>query len=116
VPARRHTFVLLSRSPMPVSSFIPDAGPSDGIANPASHKEQSDMSYPYMPMALARERQDTLLAEAEAVRLARQARVHRRSHGTPGSRRSPLRVQGWLLAWSRLLTRRGWLAAGERSG
>ena len=74
------------------------------------------MSYPYMPMALARERQDTLLAEAEAVRLARQARVHRRSHGTPTDRRSPLRAHGWLLAWARLLTRRGWLAAGERSG
>ena len=74
------------------------------------------MSHPYIPMALARERQQTLLAEAEAVRLARQARSHRRRHGTPASRRSPLRTQGWLLAWSRLLTRRGWLAAGERSG
>ena len=70
------------------------------------------MSYPYMPMALARERQDTLLAEAEAIRLAGQARVHR--HGTPGRRGSQLRAQGWLLAWSRLLTRR--LAAGERPG
>ncbi len=64
------------------------------------------MSHPYIPMALARERQDTLLAEAAAVRLARQARLHRRRHGTPASRRSALRTQGWLLAWSRLLTRR----------
>jgi hypothetical protein len=64
------------------------------------------MSYPYMPMALARGRQDTLLAEAEAIRLARQARVHRRGQPAAGGRRSPLRAQGWLLAWSRLLTRR----------
>ena len=73
------------------------------------------MSYPYMPMALARERQDTLLAEAESVRLARQARLHRR--GTPGGRRSALRARGWLLAWSRLLTRRprtGSAAPGRR--
>jgi hypothetical protein len=64
------------------------------------------MSYPYMPAALARERQDTLLAEAEAVRQARQARSYRREHGAPASRRSPLRAGGWLLAWSRLLSRR----------
>ena len=64
------------------------------------------MSYPYIPATLARERQDTLLAEAEAVRHARQARSYRREHGTPASRRSPLRARGWLLAWSRLVTRR----------
>jgi hypothetical protein len=57
------------------------------------------MSFPYIPAALARERQDTLLAEAEAVRRARQARSYRRRHGTLASRRSPLRARGWLLAW-----------------
>jgi len=62
------------------------------------------MSYPYIHAAVARERQDTLLSEAEATRLARQARVHR--PGTLGRRRAQLRAQGWLLAWSRLLTRR----------
>ena len=64
------------------------------------------MSYPYIPAAVARERQDTLLAEAEAIRRARQARSYRRGHGTPSGRRSPLRARGWLLAWGRLLTRR----------
>jgi hypothetical protein len=59
------------------------------------------MSYPSMPAALARERQDMLLAEAEAVRQARQARSYRREHGAPASRRSPLRPRGWLLAWLR---------------
>jgi hypothetical protein len=79
-------------------------------------KEQSDMSFPYIPAALARERQDTLLAEAEAVRRARQARSYRRGHGTPAARRSPLRARGWLLTWGRLLTRRpaaGPAAAGR---
>jgi len=64
------------------------------------------MSYPYIHAAVARERQDTLLAEAEAVRRARQARSYRHGHGTLASRRSPLRARGWLLAWGRLLTRR----------
>jgi hypothetical protein len=59
------------------------------------------MSFPYIPAALARERQDTLLAEAEAIRHARQARSYRRGHGTPASRRSPLRARGWLLMWPR---------------
>jgi hypothetical protein len=59
------------------------------------------MSYPYIPAAIARERQNTLLAEAEAVRRARQARSYRGGHGTPASRRSPLRARGWLLAWTR---------------
>jgi hypothetical protein len=36
LPARRHTFGLLPRSSMPLSGFIPDAGPSDGIANLAN--------------------------------------------------------------------------------
>ena len=64
------------------------------------------MSYPYIPATLARERQDTLLAEAEAVRQARLARSYRRGHRTPASRTSPLRARGWLLAWSRLVIRR----------
>ncbi len=64
------------------------------------------MSFPYIPAALARERQDTLLAEAEAVRRARQARSYRREHGTQASPRSPLRARGWLLAWGRVLVRR----------
>ena len=64
------------------------------------------MSHPYIHAALARERQNMLLAEAEAVRLARQARSHRRRRGTPAVRRSPLRrAPHWLPSeWSRLLT------------
>ena len=66
------------------------------------------MSYPYIHTALARERQDMLLAEAQAVRLARQARAHRRNGGTPASHRSPFRrTSAWLLAArSRLLNQR----------
>jgi len=64
------------------------------------------MSHPHIQAALARERQNMLLAEAEAVRRARQARSHRRRRGTPATRRSPpRRIPDWLLAtWTRLLT------------
>jgi hypothetical protein len=66
------------------------------------------MGYPCIQTALARDRQDMLLAEAQAVRLARQARAHRRSGGTPANRRSPFgRTSAWLpAAWSRRLTQR----------
>jgi hypothetical protein len=66
------------------------------------------MSYPYIHTALARERQDMLLAEAQAVRLARQARGHRRHDGTPANHRSPFRrTPAWLLAaWSQRPGRR----------
>jgi len=78
------------------------------------------MSHPYIQAALARERQNMLLAEAEAVRRARQARSHRRRRGTLAIRRSPSRrIPDWLLAtWSRLLTRRrgsGSAATGRRT-
>ena len=70
-----------------------------------SVKEQSEMSHPSIHAALTRERQNKLLAEAEAGRLARQARSHRRRRGTSAVRRSPLRrAPHWLPpAWSRLL-------------
>jgi hypothetical protein len=66
------------------------------------------MSHPYAQAALARERQNMLLADAEAARQARQARSQRRQRGRPAIRRSPL---GWIPAWlasarGRLLTRR----------
>ena len=66
------------------------------------------MSYPYMHAALARERQDTLLAEARAAHLAGEARSHRRKHATATARGTrPRRASGWLTsAWSRLLTSR----------
>jgi hypothetical protein len=41
--------------------------------------------------ALADARRSTLLAEAQASRLARQARSHRQLSGTAANRRSPLR-------------------------
>ena len=64
---------------------------------------------PYIQLTLARERQNMLLADAEAARLARQARAQRRQHRTPATRRSLLRhALPWLPpAWSRLLTGRG---------
>ena len=63
---------------------------------------------PYIQEALARERQNMLLAEAEAARCARQARAHRRQQGTRATRGSLLgRAPAWLLpTWRRLLTRR----------
>jgi len=41
--------------------------------------------------ALAAERRSTLLAEAEAARQAKQARLYQQRTGTSGARRSPLR-------------------------
>jgi hypothetical protein len=66
------------------------------------------MTHPYIKAALARERQNMLLAEAEAHRQARQARSHRRKHGGLAFRKPPfLRIPGWLPhAWGGLLTRR----------
>jgi hypothetical protein len=66
------------------------------------------MNDPYIQTALVRERQNILLAAAEAHRQARQARPHQRRRGTPAFHR-PLfrRLAGWLPpAWNRLLTRR----------
>jgi hypothetical protein len=64
------------------------------------------MSYPHIHTALDRERQNTLLAEAQAVHRAREARSYRRAHGTRAAHRSPFRwIPGPLAsAWSRLLT------------
>jgi hypothetical protein len=64
------------------------------------------MSYPWIHTALARERQDTLLAEAQAIHRARQARAHRRASGTRAVHGSWFR---WIparlaSAWSRRLT------------
>jgi hypothetical protein len=65
------------------------------------------MSYPHMHAALARERQDTLLAEAQAAHLAKEARAYRRNTISTGGRGARFRrASGWLpSAWSRLLTR-----------
>ena len=56
------------------------------------------MLNPYIYAALARDRHQAFLAEAETGRQARQARLHRQQAGTPGARRSPLRRR---LAWLR---------------
>ena len=66
------------------------------------------MTHPYMHAALARERQDTLLAEAHARRLAKEARAHRRGQADPADRGARFRrASAWLpSAWSRLLTSR----------
>ena len=64
------------------------------------------MNYPYIHTALAYERQNTLLEEAQAARRAREARAYRRAHGTPAVHPSRFRwIPGRLAsAWSRLLT------------
>jgi hypothetical protein len=64
------------------------------------------MSYPHIHTALAYERQNTLLEEAQPARPAREARAHRRAHGTRAVQGSPFRwMPGWLAsAWRRLLT------------
>ena len=55
------------------------------------------MLSPYILGALAHERHQTLLAQAETRRQARQARLHRQQAGRPGVRRSPLRQRpAWL--------------------
>lgn len=54
------------------------------------------MLSPDICAALAHERHQTFLAQAEAYRQARQARLHRRQAGIPGARRSPWRRR---LAW-----------------
>ena len=66
------------------------------------------MPHPYIEAALARERRNMLLAEAEARRQARQPRSRQRKHGVLASRKPPFRrIPGWLPhAWSGLLTRR----------
>jgi len=64
------------------------------------------MSFPYIHTALAYERQNTMLEEAQTARRAREARAHRRAHRTravhgPRSRWMPGRLAS---AWSRLLS------------
>jgi RimJ/RimL family protein N-acetyltransferase len=54
------------------------------------------MLSPHIHAALAHERHQAYLAQAETDRRARQARLHRRQAGTPGARRSPRR---WRPAW-----------------
>jgi len=56
------------------------------------------MLSPHIYAALAHERHQTFLAQAETDRRARQARLYRQQAGTPGARRSPWR---WRPAWLR---------------
>lgn len=60
------------------------------------------INHPYIQAALARERRNTFLAEAQTARLASQARLRRPRAGVSAARRSPLRwVPNWLLSvWS----------------
>jgi len=65
------------------------------------------MSHPYIHAALARERQDRMLAEAQAAHLAREARAYRRGRADAAARGARFRASGWLPSvWSRLLTSR----------
>jgi hypothetical protein len=64
------------------------------------------MSFPPMHTALAYERQNAMLEQAQATRRAREARAHRRAHGTRAVHGSSLRWMPARLAsaWSRLLS------------
>jgi hypothetical protein len=70
----------------------------------------------YIHAALARERQKTFLAEAEAYRRAKQARSHRQRVGTLVAPRSPLRwIPSWLRPdWSRCATSPTWTTTTMR--
>ena len=62
------------------------------------------MSFPHINTALAYERHNTLLEEAQAARRAREARAYRRAHDTRAVHGSPSRWMPGPLAsaWSRL--------------
>lgn len=64
------------------------------------------MNCPYIHTALAYERQNAMLEEAQAARRAREARAYRRAHRTRPVHRSPFRWMPARLAsaWSRLST------------
>jgi hypothetical protein len=64
------------------------------------------MSFSQIHTALAYERQNTLLEEAQSIHRARAARAYRRAHGARGGHGSPVRaIPGRLAAaWSRVLT------------
>jgi hypothetical protein len=64
------------------------------------------MSFPHIHTALAYERQNTMLEEAETARRARQARAYRRAHGTRAIHGSSFRWMPGRLAsaWRRLLS------------
>ena len=55
------------------------------------------MNYPHIHTALAYERQNTLLAQAQAARQAREARLHRRAR----------RAQAGHQSWFRRVSGRG---------
>ncbi len=57
------------------------------------------MSDHHIKAALARDRQNSFLAEAAAARRVKQARQHRKRAGTSVARRTPLRsAANWLLS------------------
>jgi RimJ/RimL family protein N-acetyltransferase len=73
------------------------------------------MIHPTLLAALARERQNTFLAQAEADRLARQARLARRQARTSGAPGSPLsRATSRLLPGRLMPGRPRWAAKGKR--
>ena len=64
------------------------------------------MSFPHINTALAYERHNTLLEEAQAAHRAKKARAYRRAHGTRAVHGSRFRWMPGPLAsaWSRLVT------------
>jgi hypothetical protein len=54
------------------------------------------MTHPDIRAALGRERQNTLLADAEAARAAQRARLYRRQAATPARRGSPLQCRAGI--------------------
>src|SRR5262249_62225659 len=70
--------------------------------------------HPDTRAALGRERQNTLLAEAEAARTARQARLYRRQAATPARRGSPPQCRAGIGA--EVVLRDGSAGVGWRTG
>jgi hypothetical protein len=72
-------------------------GPDGNVRDLANFEGAAHMINPDIRFALGREREKTLLAEAETARQVRQARLHRQQASAPGTRRSPPRRRpAWL--------------------
>ena len=97
----------------------PGRGPKDNVRELSNFKGMIPMIPYHIHADLASERRNTLLAEAEAFRLAKQARSHRQRAGTSAGRRGRAESRGRAaqnLAAERARDLRKYPAAMRRSG